>query len=84
MINACKSAAEATELSKNGQDMFNEIEALKTPVVAAIMGTALGGGLEVYFILPFFLSVCYLSILIALMKLLNQLCETMLSVLTVA
>ncbi|XP_060557413.1 trifunctional enzyme subunit alpha, mitochondrial-like [Ruditapes philippinarum] len=46
MINACKSAAEATELSKNGQDMFNEIEALKTPVVAAIMGTALGGGLE--------------------------------------
>ena len=49
MINACKSASEATELSKNGQDMFNEIEALKTPVVAAIMGTALGGGLEVYF-----------------------------------
>lgn len=47
MIDACQSAAEATELSKAGQDMFNEIEGLKTPVVAAIMGTAMGGGLEV-------------------------------------
>lgn len=47
MIDACQSAAEATELSKAGQDMFKEIEGLKTPVVAAIMGTAMGGGLEV-------------------------------------
>lgn len=46
MIDACQSAAEATELSKAGQDMFLELENLKTPVVAAIMGTAMGGGLE--------------------------------------
>lgn len=47
MIDACKSVAEATELSKNGQVMFNNLENLSKPVVAAINGTCLGGGLEV-------------------------------------
>lgn len=46
MIDSCKTATEATELSKAGQTMFNNLAALKTPVVAAINGSCLGGGLE--------------------------------------
>ncbi|WAR24386.1 ECHA-like protein [Mya arenaria] len=46
MISACKSASEVQELSRNGQDQFNRLEGLKIPVVAAINGQCLGGGLE--------------------------------------
>ncbi|NBJ69894.1 MULTISPECIES: enoyl-CoA hydratase-related protein [Clostridia] len=34
-------------MSKAGQDLCNELEAMKKPVIAAINGPALGGGLEV-------------------------------------
>jgi len=47
MIDACKTVAEATDLSRNGQNMFNSLESLSKPVVAAISGSCLGGGLEV-------------------------------------
>ena len=44
---SCKTAAEATELSKGCQDMLFEVEKSSKPVVAAIQGSCLGGGLEV-------------------------------------
>ena len=41
------SSAEGAELAKNGQEiLFNFIENLSTPVIAAVNGFALGGGLE--------------------------------------
>ncbi|GGD76011.1 fatty acid oxidation complex subunit alpha FadJ [Lacimicrobium alkaliphilum] len=46
MLAACKSAEDAEELSRSGQQMFQRIENMKIPVVAAIHGPALGGGLE--------------------------------------
>jgi 3-hydroxyacyl-CoA dehydrogenase/enoyl-CoA hydratase/3-hydroxybutyryl-CoA epimerase len=41
-----KSAEDGEALSRNGQQMLNELEAMKIPVVAAIHGACLGGGLE--------------------------------------
>ena len=41
-----KSAAEAEALSKEGQALLAKLEVLKLPVVAAIHGACLGGGLE--------------------------------------
>ena len=46
MLQACRTAAEATELSLAGQRFFDRLENFKTPVVAAIDGACLGGGLE--------------------------------------
>ena len=46
MIRAVESAAEATQLSRDGQAAFARLEALRVPVVAAIHGACLGGGLE--------------------------------------
>ena len=46
MIAACKSAEEAQELSKGCQDFLAKVEGSDKPVVAAIMGPCLGGGLE--------------------------------------
>ncbi|USD66014.1 fatty acid oxidation complex subunit alpha FadJ [Vibrio sp. SCSIO 43136] len=46
MLDACTTAAEAEGLAKQGQQMFGELEALPFPVVAAIHGPCLGGGLE--------------------------------------
>nr|WP_154324698.1 fatty acid oxidation complex subunit alpha FadJ [Pantoea sp. 201603H] len=46
MIAGCKSAEEAQTLAKQGQKVMAEIAALPFPVVAAIHGACLGGGLE--------------------------------------
>jgi 3-hydroxyacyl-CoA dehydrogenase/enoyl-CoA hydratase/3-hydroxybutyryl-CoA epimerase len=46
MIRAVKSAAEAEDLSRQGQAGFDRLEAYPKPVVAAIHGACLGGGLE--------------------------------------
>ncbi|WP_100145619.1 fatty acid oxidation complex subunit alpha FadJ [Shewanella carassii] len=46
MLDACQSAADARELSSSGHKVFAELEGLKIPVVAAIHGACLGGGLE--------------------------------------
>ncbi|MCC2615170.1 fatty acid oxidation complex subunit alpha FadJ [Aestuariibacter halophilus] len=46
MLAACKTAQDAETISKGGQDMFQRIEDMRIPVVAAIHGPALGGGLE--------------------------------------
>src|SRR5690606_16557651 len=44
MLDACKTAGDAKALSQQGHVVFNELEALKIPVVAAIHGACLGGG----------------------------------------
>jgi len=47
MLEKCKTAEEATALSKNGQEMFTQMENSPKPIIAAIQGSCLGGGLEV-------------------------------------
>ena len=47
MLERCKTAEEATTLSKGCQDLLFEVEKSSKPVVAAIQGACLGGGLEV-------------------------------------
>lgn len=47
MLEACKTAQEVTQLSQDGQKMLEKIENSPKPVVAAISGSCLGGGLEV-------------------------------------
>ncbi|XP_008277263.1 hydroxyacyl-CoA dehydrogenase trifunctional multienzyme complex subunit alpha a [Stegastes partitus] len=46
MIQACKSSEEVTRLSREGQKMLEKIEKSPIPIVAAIHGSCLGGGLE--------------------------------------
>ncbi|USD33324.1 MULTISPECIES: fatty acid oxidation complex subunit alpha FadJ [Vibrio] len=46
MLDACGSAAEAQALAEQGQKMFQQLSDLPYPVVAAIHGPCLGGGLE--------------------------------------
>ncbi|NWH55188.1 ECHA enzyme, partial [Fregata magnificens] len=47
MIEACKTSQEVTQLSQEGQKMLEKIEQSPKPIVAAISGSCLGGGLEV-------------------------------------
>lgn len=42
----CKSSADARKISSDAQRDFLQIENSQRPVVAAIMGTCMGGGLE--------------------------------------
>ena len=46
MLAKCTSASEATTLSRQGQIIFDQLENLSIPVVAAVHGACLGGGLE--------------------------------------
>ncbi len=46
MLEACQTAQQATSIARGGQDIFDRIEQFAKPVVAAIHGPALGGGLE--------------------------------------
>ncbi|XP_054653049.1 hydroxyacyl-CoA dehydrogenase trifunctional multienzyme complex subunit alpha b isoform X2 [Dunckerocampus dactyliophorus] len=46
MIQACNSVEEVTALSQEGQKIFEKIEKSPKPIVAAINGSCLGGGLE--------------------------------------
>ncbi|XP_066450509.1 trifunctional enzyme subunit alpha, mitochondrial [Eleutherodactylus coqui] len=47
MIESCKSSQEVSQLSQAGQKMFEKLEKSPKPIVAAINGSCLGGGLEV-------------------------------------
>lgn len=49
MIQACEDSEEITKLSQEGQKMFEKIENSPKPIVAAINGSCLGGGLEVQY-----------------------------------
>jgi 3-hydroxyacyl-CoA dehydrogenase/enoyl-CoA hydratase/3-hydroxybutyryl-CoA epimerase len=44
---AARTAADAETMSREGQEFLNRLERLRIPVVAAIHGACLGGGLEV-------------------------------------
>ncbi len=46
MLDACKTSDEAQQLAKQGQQVFQQLSDLPFPVVAAIHGPCLGGGLE--------------------------------------
>ncbi|MBN3043207.1 fatty acid oxidation complex subunit alpha FadJ [Pectobacterium brasiliense] len=46
MLNQCSSAEQAENLAKQGQETFDQVAALPFPVVAAVHGACLGGGLE--------------------------------------
>lgn len=46
MLDACKTSEEAQALAEKGQQMFQQLSDLPYPVVAAIHGPCLGGGLE--------------------------------------
>ncbi|KAI8042973.1 trifunctional enzyme subunit alpha, mitochondrial [Drosophila gunungcola] len=46
MLEACQTAEEATLISHGAQVMFDRMERSKKPIVAAISGVCLGGGLE--------------------------------------
>ncbi len=46
MLEAANSLEEAEQISRNGHEIFQRLESLKVPVVAAIDGACLGGGLE--------------------------------------
>ena len=46
MLAACKNEEQAKALSQQGHVVFAELEGLSIPVVAAINGACLGGGLE--------------------------------------
>ena len=46
MLASCQTAEEATTLSRQGQMVFDQMENFPKPIVAAINGACLGGGLE--------------------------------------
>ena len=46
MLDGCSSASEAEAIGRMGQQMFDQLEQLRIPLVAAIHGPCLGGGLE--------------------------------------
>ena len=46
MLAACETAEEAEKMSADGHLIFQRLENMKVPLVAAIHGPALGGGLE--------------------------------------
>jgi 3-hydroxyacyl-CoA dehydrogenase / enoyl-CoA hydratase / 3-hydroxybutyryl-CoA epimerase len=45
-LQTIKTAAKATEVSRNAQESFDRLDAFPKPVVAAIHGACLGGGME--------------------------------------
>ncbi|KAJ8866165.1 hypothetical protein PR048_033689 [Dryococelus australis] len=47
MLQACKTADEVNTISRKGQAIISNIESSKKPILAAIQGPCLGGGLEV-------------------------------------
>lgn len=47
MLERCKTFEDAAEISRSGQQILGKIESSKKPVIAAIQGVCLGGGLEV-------------------------------------
>lgn len=47
MLEKCKTVEDGTRVSKVGQDILGAIEKSPKPIVAAIQGSCLGGGLEV-------------------------------------
>jgi enoyl-CoA hydratase/carnithine racemase len=51
MLESVKSRDELYKMSRNGQEIMDQIEQSSKPIIAAIAGSCLGGGFEVCFIL---------------------------------
>ena len=49
MLESAKSREELFKMSRQGQEIMNEIEQSTKPIVVAIAGSCLGGGFEVWF-----------------------------------
>lgn len=49
MLQSLKDEQSVYKVSKDGQQILNKIEESKKPIIAAIQGSCLGGGLEVRF-----------------------------------
>lgn len=47
MLEACKSSQEVSQISQEAQRVFETLEKSPKPIVSAINGSCLGGGLEV-------------------------------------
>ena len=47
MLESAKSREELFKMSRQGQEIMNEIEQSTKPIVVAIAGSCLGGGFEV-------------------------------------
>lgn len=58
MLEAAKSVEEVTQISKEGQEVLSGVEKSSKPIVAAIMGSCLGGGLEVSILYLYIISKC--------------------------
>lgn len=58
MIQACADSEEITKLSQEGQKMLEKLEKSPKPVVAAINGSCLGGGLEVKYLPATSYNIC--------------------------
>ena len=52
MLESITSRDEFYQMSRRGQEIMNQIAKSPKPIVAAIAGSCLGGGLEVSFFLP--------------------------------
>lgn len=46
VLDSCSTAEEVKAIAQTGQVLFDQIEGMKLPIIAAIHGPALGGGLE--------------------------------------
>ncbi|XP_054152912.1 trifunctional enzyme subunit alpha, mitochondrial-like [Oppia nitens] len=57
MLENCKSAQEFEELSRNENRFLNDLANSPKPIVAAIMGTCLGGGLELVLAIQYRIAV---------------------------
>lgn len=64
MLASLKTAEEVTQVSKDGQEVLFSIEKSDKPIVAAIQGSCLGGGLEVsIFVTHNFTCILYLAVI---------------------
>jgi hypothetical protein len=63
MLDALHSAAEMTDLARQGQTLMDRLARIPKPVVAAINGACLGGGLEVSCLSPYKFAVMPLSLM---------------------
>lgn len=66
MLQACRTAEEVHKISRDGQNMLYGVENSSKPIVAAIMGACLGGGLEVRVIILINIYLIYCNLIITI------------------
>lgn len=68
MLESLKTVQEVTAVSHTGQNILGLIESSNKPIVAAIMGSCLGGGLEVISSSSLFSTYTFLDIIPGMWK----------------